>query len=105
MSTFEQSREWREIMIIDTATFRRALEVNPADAEAWLDTIRQNRGKYSQYDDRWLDHREQELFQAFCKTSDWPAAKRVVEATEDPHSKEGRERRLVILAGTPYEEI
>ena len=89
----------------DTASFRAALESAPEQAEQWLNQVKANRVKFPQYDDRWIDHRERELFQAYCRTADWSAAKRVAEATSDPKSKEGRARRLQELSGIVYEQL
>ncbi|OGY88570.1 MAG: hypothetical protein A2677_01315 [Candidatus Komeilibacteria bacterium RIFCSPHIGHO2_01_FULL_52_14] len=93
------------MVITDTASFRAALETDPDQAEGWLATVQANPGKFPQYDDRWLDHRQRELFQVRCKAKDWPAAKRIVEATKDPHSKEGRTKRLEELSSKLYEEL
>lgn len=90
----------------DTAEFRKALdEGRLAEAEAFLNEVAANPDRFPQYDDRWLDHRQRELFQAFCKAKDWQGAKRVVEATKDLRSKEGRLYRLEQLSDIDYDRI
>ncbi len=90
----------------NTAEFRNALENEQLEeAENFLKNIASNPEQFPQYDERWLDHRQRELFQAFCKAEDWQGAKRVVEATEDDRSQEGRKARLVELSEMKFEEI
>lgn len=91
--------------IKDTAGFRTALDSDPFAAEHWLETVRKNRIQFPQYDDRWLDHRERELFREFCRREWWAGAKRVVDATADPRSRQGRKERLEELSHMPYDSI
>lgn len=98
----QQDQERRENMIEDTAGFCKALEDGKLEeAEHWLGQASQ----LEKYDDRWLDHRQRELFKAFCAKKDWIGAKRVVEATKDEMSREGRKARLEELSEMKYEEI
>ena len=48
---------------------------------------------------------ERELFKAYYGQEDWAAAKRIVEGSIKPDSKEGRKNRLADLAGQNYDEI
>ena len=90
----------------NTAEFRDALDSGKLkEAEEFLKEVASNPDQFPQYDDRWLDHRQRELFQVFCGKSDWQGAKRVVEATKDARSQEGREARLEELSGKKYEDI
>ena len=90
----------------NTTEFRNALEKgNLEEAEKFLIEVAAKPDKFPQYDDRWPDHRQRELFQAFYKTKDWPGAKRVIEATKDPGSQEGRISRLEELSGLKFDEI
>ena len=89
----------------DTKSFREALKFDIGAAEEWLNQIRLDRAGHPQYGDRELDHRERELFQAFCSVGDWAGAKRVVEVTADPMVKKNRMKRLEELSGLPYDQI
>ena len=61
--------------------------------------------KYSRYDDRWIDHRERELFQAYYQAKRWADAKRIVESSLNVQTRTGRKGRLAQLAGKPYDQI
>jgi hypothetical protein len=99
-------KEGGEKMIKNTAEFRESLEKGELEkVENFLNEVASQPDKYPQYDDRWLDHRQRELFQAFYGNEDWAGAKRIVEATKDPISKDGRKKRLEELSGKKYEEI
>ncbi|HAM88647.1 MAG: hypothetical protein US83_C0012G0004 [Candidatus Falkowbacteria bacterium GW2011_GWC2_38_22] len=90
----------------NTMEFRKALDKGKLlEAEKFLTDVAVNPEKYPQYDDRWLDDRQRELFQAFYKVENWQGAKRVVEATKDVYSKRGRKARLEELSGLKFEEI
>ena len=94
----------------NTGDFRKAVEEERLDeAENFLNEVRADlnadKSGFPGYDERWLDHREKELFQAFCKGENWGEAKRVVEATKNEASKTGRKNRLEELSGKKYEEI
>ncbi len=90
----------------NTAEFRDALDRGKLlEAEKFLTEVASNPDQFPQYDERWLDHRQRELFQAFYKIKDWQGAKRVVEATKDSRSQDGRKARLEELSGLKYEEI
>lgn len=90
----------------NTAEFRDALDGGRlVEAENFLTNVASRPDQFPQYDERWLDHRQRELFQAFYKNKDWQRAKRVVEATKDVRSREGRRARLEELSGTAYDEI
>jgi len=92
----------KETSIDSTSSFKEAVDAgNLAQAEDWLDQA-QNEEKY---DDRWLDHRQRELFRAYYQIKDWVGAKRIVEKTKDPDSKAGRITRLEELSGLKYDEI
>jgi len=100
------NQEKGESVMKNTAEFRAALDDGQLEeAESFLNEVASNPDQFSQYDERWLDHRQRELFQAFYGEKDWEGAKRVVEATKDPRSKEGRVNRLEELSGIAYEEI
>lgn len=102
----EAQLESREKMIKNTADFREALDGGRLEeAESFLNKVASNLDQFPQYDARWLDHRQRELFQAFYKAEDWQGAKRIVEATQDPRSKEGRKARLEELSGLNYDKI
>lgn len=91
---------------MDSTIFRASLAAGELDAaKAWLDKVKGDRGAYPQYDDRALDHRERELFQAAYKAQNWKLAKEVVEGSIFPQSKLGRMGRLSQLAGKPYSQI
>ena len=91
---------------MDTETFRNALATGQLiEAETFLNDVLCHPEKYPQYDNRWLDHRQRELFQAFYQVKNWQGAKRVVEATKAQKSYEGRKNRLEELSGMKYEEI
>jgi len=88
----------------NTAEFRDALNSGRlAEAENFLNKVASNPNQFPQYDERWLDHRQRELFQAFYKVKDWQGAKRVVES--DSRSQEERKARLEELSGMNYDEI
>jgi hypothetical protein len=92
------------VEIKNTTSFQEALESgNLETAENWLDKIKAERPE--NYDDRWIDHRERELFKAYYAQEDWASAKRIVEGSIKPDSKEGRKTRLEQLSGQPYDEI
>ncbi len=98
----EINQERREKVIKNTAGFREALDNGKLqEAEEWLKEV----SKLEKYDDRQLDHRQRELFQAYNKAQDWAGAKRIIEDTQDQRSKEGRKSRLEELSGKKYEEI
>jgi|AntRauTorcE11897_2_1112592.scaffolds.fasta_scaffold07256_4 hypothetical protein len=103
---FSNNNEKLEKMLNNTENFREALESgNLVEAENFLNDIASNPEKFPQYDERWLDHRQRELFQSYYKAEDWQGAKRVVEATADSQSQEGRRNRLEELSGLKYDEI
>ncbi len=105
-SFLPENQQEKEEKMKNTADFREALgQGNLEAAEEFLKEVASNPENFPQYDDRWLDHRQRELFQAFYKREDWQGAKRVIEATRDPHSREGRIKRLEQLSGLRYEEI
>ena len=91
--------------ITDTASFLQAvLNGQLAKAEAWLNQQKASPAKPG-YDQRWVDHRERELFRAYYSRADWPSAKHIVEGSALPSSKEGRGERLQNLSGLKYEDI
>ena len=99
-------KEGGEKMIKNTAGFRESLEKGELEkAENFLNEVINQPDKYPQYDDRWIDHRQRELFQAFYGNENWAGAKRIVEVTKDPLSKDGRKKRLEELSRKKYEEI
>ena len=95
----------REITIESTSSFKEAIAAgNLAQAESWLDQAQ----SLEQYDDRWVDHRERELFKAYYAIEDWVGAKRIVEKTKNPDSQTGRRHRLEDLIkdlDISYDEI
>ena len=92
-------------MIRHTADFQQALkEGRLQEAEAWLNAEKTAPSTPS-HDERWADHRERELFQAYYKLQDWVSAKRVVESSVWDTSKNGRIRRLEELSGMRYDQI
>lgn len=96
----------KEKEIKNTAGFRETLDSGSLEkAEEFLTEVASNPDQFPQYDDRWLDHRQRELFQSFYKSEDWQGAKRIVEATKDPRSYDGRKARLEELSGMKYDEI
>jgi len=102
----EDNNEKKEEKMKSTAEFREALEAGSLEsAESFLKEVASNPESFPNYDERWLDHRSRELFQSFYKIQDWQGAKRVVEATKDPGSKDGRIARLEELSGLNYGSI
>ena len=100
------NHEKKENAMKNTAEFRNALDEGKLEeAEIFLNDIANDPEQFPQYDDRWLDHRQREIFQSFYKIEDWQGAKRVVEATKDQKSKTGRIARLEELSGMKYDEI
>lgn len=100
------NHEKKENAMKNTAEFRDALNQGRLqEAEGFLNEVANNPEQFPQYDDRWLDHRQRELFQEFYKIKDWQGAKRVVEATNDQRSKDGRKAKLEELSGMKYDEI
>ena len=100
------NQEKKENAMKNTAEFRAALDSGKlSEAENFLTEVASSPDQFPQYDERWLDHRQRELFQAFYKAEDWQGAKRVVEATKDARSQEGRKARLEELSGMNYDEI
>ncbi len=94
------------IQISTTSEFQTAIAAGQLEAaETWLNGIRLNPENWPQYDARWLDHRERELFRALCKAHYWSGAKRIVEVTADPTSKIGRLNRLEELSGLKYDQV
>ena len=92
--------------IKNTDGFHVAIEKGGLEAaENFLAGVKSGRERWKQYDDRWVDHRERELFQAYYTKQDWTGAKRIVESSLKEMSKEGRKKRLVELSGMKYEEI
>lgn len=93
-----------QVEINSTSNFQKAIEQGLlAQAEEWL--FAQEIGEDKKYDKRWRDHRERELFKAYCQNNDWTNAKRIVENSVMPDSKRGRIKRLKELSGKNYEEI
>lgn len=93
-----------QIEIKNTASFQEAITAgNLEQAEAWLDNIKATRPE--NYDDRWIDHREREIFKSYCEKQDWFGAKRIVESSLKEDSKSGRKERLAQLSGQAYESI
>ncbi len=100
------NQEKREEIMKNTAEFREALETsNLSESENFLSEVALNPEQFPQYDETWLDHRQRELFQAFYKVEDWQGAKRVVEATKDVSSRDGRIARLEELSEMNFDEI
>lgn len=100
------NQEKKEKAMKNTAEFRDALDSGKlSEAENFLTEVASNPDQFPQYDERWLDHRQRELFQAFYKAEDWQGAKRVVESTKDARSQEGRKARLEELSGMKFDEI
>ena len=91
--------------IAGTTDFMLAVEEGRLEeAERWLAEQSKNPTKEG-YDARWLDHRQRELFRAYNAKKDWVSAKKIVEATADASSKDGRVRRLEELSGREYSAI
>jgi len=89
-----------KLEIKNTADFQAAIERGELEeAERFLDEVKNNREAFSNYDDRCIDHRERELFKAYYGREDWAGAKRIVEGSIKPDSKEGRKKRLEELSG------
>lgn len=104
--SISNDHEKKENEMKNTAEFRSALEAGKLnEAEDFLNSVANNPDKFPQYDDRWLDHRQRELFQEFYKIKDWQGAKRVIKATKDQLSKSGSTARLEELSGMKYDEI
>ena len=94
--------ERNEVVIDSTAKFDQALEVGCLkEAEEWFEKAKE----MERYNDKWIDHQERKLFQAYYEMKDWVNAKRIVEGSVWASSKEGRKRRLEELSGMQYEEI
>ena len=92
------------VEIKNTGSFQKAIESgNLEAAEAWLNTIKAERPE--NYNDRWFDHRERELFKAYCENQDWTSAKRIIESSIKSDSKTGRINRLKDLSQIKYEDI
>lgn len=105
-ATSIDNHEKKENAMKNTAEFRDALNQGRLqEAESFLNEVANNPEQFPQYDDRWLDHRQRELFQEFYKIEDWSGAKRIVEATKDQRSKDGRIIRLEELSKMKYKEI
>jgi hypothetical protein len=103
---FTNNQEKKENEMKNTGEFRKALETGSLnEAENFLSEVASNSEKFPQYDQRWLDHRQRELFQSFYKIQDWQGAKRVIESTVDVLSQQGRKARLEELSGLNYDEI
>ena len=92
-------------MPFDTAWFRETILHDPELAEAQLISVGQNRQDYPKYDNRWFDHREQELFTEYCRRKEWASAKREVRLSTKPQSQEGRKKQLEELSGMSYDQI
>ncbi|MBA3046806.1 hypothetical protein KKC83_01075 [Patescibacteria group bacterium] len=100
------NQERGEKAMKNTAEFRSALDSGKMEeAENFLNEVSSNPDEFPQYDERWLDHRQRELFQSYYKAEDWISAKRIVELTKDLRSQDGRKARLEELSGMKYEEI
>lgn len=55
-----------KIVLKNTKDFQKAIESGDIQqAEEFLSDVKNNREKYPNYDDRWIDHRERELFKAY----------------------------------------
>lgn len=101
---FNQESESKKMN--STAEFREAVKDGKLEeAERFLNKVASAPEEFPQFDARWLDHRQRELFQAFNGRNDWAGAKRVIEATKSLESKQGRIRRLEELSGKTYVEI
>ncbi|MFP4514618.1 MAG: hypothetical protein ACLFNO_01275 [Parcubacteria group bacterium] len=100
------NQEKPEDKMKNTNEFREALSTGKLEeAEQFLQNVFENPENFPNYDERWLDHRQRELFQSFYQMQDWQGAKRIVENTKDVGSQEGRKARLEELSGLKYEEI
>lgn len=98
----EQDAE--KVKIIDTASFQEAIYAeNLEQAEAWLNNIKANPPE--NYNDRWIDQRERELFRAYHEAGDYVSAKRIVESSINAASKTTRIARLAEVSGQAYESI
>lgn len=103
---FSNNQEKKEREMKNTGEFRKALETgNLNEAENFLNEVASSPENFPQYDERWLDHRQRELFQSFYRIQDWQGAKRVVESTVGVTSQQGRKDRLEELSGLNYDEI
>lgn len=101
-----------------TADFRRALaEKRFVQAETWLRYVREHRedeefSRLRQTWDKWISHREQELFDALYlratatgATAFYGHAKRIVEWSFHERHKAPRAAQLAKVAGIAYELI
>lgn len=92
--------------IFNTESFRNALEKGQiAEAEHFLDEVKNNPDKFPQYNERWIDHREREVYAAYRDSGDYMSAKRIVEGSINSSSKTGRKDNLQAVAGIPYDQI
>jgi hypothetical protein len=64
-----------------------------------LESVKNNREFFKQYDDRWIDHQERKLFKAYYGKEDWSSAKRIVGGSILGSSKEGRKKTACRLGG------
>lgn len=87
----------------DTAEFLNLIKQDELHkAEEGLEYVKKNRAEYPNYNDRWVDHRETDLFRKYRESEDSDCANQIIENMdqENEHSKEcdSRQGRINVLS-------
>lgn len=99
MSIEQIKIEQKEVcMFKNTAEFKSAISKGElCKSEDWLEHVKKNRTEFLNYDDRWVDLAELELFRSYRKEKDFDGGNRVIENmdennahAQEHNSKQGR---------------
>ncbi|MEA1962726.1 MAG: hypothetical protein U9M94_00630 [Patescibacteria group bacterium] len=87
----------------DTAEFLNLIKQNDlSKAEESLEYVKKNRAEYPDYDDRWVDLRELDLFRAYRKSENHDCANQTIENMDkdNEHSKkcDSKQGRINVLS-------
>ena len=88
------AEEKEQLEITNVKSFRDATSMgNVSQAETWLNTVKNNPDKFPQYNDECIDHRENELMNAYVANNDWDSANRIIESmTDSAHAQKYNSR-------------
>ena len=104
MSIEQQTFEKKEIYKFkNTTEFLNLIKQNELHkAEDGLEYAKKNRAEYPNYDDRWVDHRETDLFRKYRESKNSDCANQIIENMNEnnEHSKkyDSKQGRINVLS-------
>ncbi|OGF26880.1 hypothetical protein A2303_02500 [Candidatus Falkowbacteria bacterium RIFOXYB2_FULL_47_14] len=85
----DNKREEERMEFKDAADFEKNCRQNPVGAEEWMNRVFASDPRYKD-NERWLEDRQRTLLGVYCETGDKESAARIVAATRQSLSQQGR---------------